>query len=91
MIKLLTDILPYVASAGAGAVSYVVTGKLRQANVKKINVETEAVLQTIYHGIIDELRKEIGDLREQVFMLRETVNSYKNTCDNCPQRMIKKP
>ena len=82
--------MPYIASAGAGAFSYFLTSKMRAANLKKLNVETEAGWQEIYHGIIAELRKEVGDLREQVYMLRETVKSYKNTCDNCPQRLIKK-
>lgn len=83
--------MPYIASAGAGAFSYFLTSKLRTANLKKLNVETEAGWQAIYQGIIADLRNEVGELREQVFMLRETVQSYKNTCDNCPQRMIKKP
>lgn len=90
MIKIITDFMPYIASAGAGAFSYFLTSKLRTANLNKIRVETEAGWQAIYQNIIEDLKKEMGEMKEEIFMLRKIVESYKNTCDNCPQRLIKK-
>lgn len=66
------------------------TAKEREANADLLTANVAKVSQEVYNGIIDNLRKEILELKNDVLMLRKIVESYKNTCDNCPQRMIKK-
>lgn len=67
------------------------TVKEREANADLLTANVAKVSQEVYNGIIDNLRKEILELKNDVLMLRKIVESYKNTCDNCPQRIIKKP
>lgn len=64
--------------------------KEREANADLIASNVAEVSQKVYQGIISDLKKEVEGLRQEVYMLREVVQSYKQTCDNCPQRIIKR-
>lgn len=88
MIPPLSEIFPYIVSAG-GAFAWVAAYNTRKASRRKMELEADAQWQEIYRGIIGDLRLEVGQLKEQIFMLRETVESYKATCDGCPNKKIK--
>lgn len=51
---------------------------------KERNVEMTAALQKMYKSMFEDLEKEMGELKEEVFMLRKTVKAYYNQCKNCP-------
>lgn len=82
---LIIDLTPYLVSAG-GAVAWIATWQQRLANTNKVNVEVSKISQGVYQGIIADLKKEIGEMKQEIFMLREILESYKKECDACPNK-----
>lgn len=78
-------IAPYMVSAG-GAVAYGLAWRLRKANTNKVNVEVSKMSQEIYQGIIADLRNEVENLKQQVYMLTKIVEKNKQDCDACPNK-----
>lgn len=89
MIEFIRQITPYVVSAG-GVVAYGLAWQQRKANTNKVNIEISELSQKIYQGIITDLKKEVAELKEEVFMLRKVVESYKEKCEGCPNNKNKK-
>jgi len=58
--------------------------KLVHANTVSIDANTAAVAQSIYATMAKDLEKEFKELKEEVFMLRQTVKAYHEQCNNCP-------
>jgi hypothetical protein len=88
MYKFWVDIAPYVAglfSAG-GAVSLIFARKERRAAQDIASGNAVDIMQKVYAQFIKDTAVEIGQLKEEVKMLRAVVESYKQTCDNCPNK-----
>lgn len=82
---LIIDLTPYVVSAG-GAVAWIAAWRQRMANTDKVNIEVSQMSQEIYQGIIADLKREMGEMKQEIFMLREILESYKKECDACPNK-----
>lgn len=87
------DIAPLVSAVfgGGGLIALILARKERKATLKEKEANTvllEAnvakISQGVYQGIITDLKNEIQGLRNEVFMLREIVESYKSKCEGCP-------
>lgn len=85
----ISEIFPYLVSAG-GAYAWLTARKLRHAQQRKVDIEVETVWREFYKGLVSDMKAEIGELKQQIFMLRKVVESYKETCDNCPNKKTKK-
>jgi hypothetical protein len=81
----IAEIFPYVVSAG-GAYAWFVANKLRQAGLRKANIEVESSWQMFYKGLVSDMKTEIGEMKQEIFMLRQIVESYKASCDGCPNK-----
>lgn len=63
-----------VAVISGGGIGYVINYK----------TNTLSIIQKIYKEFVVDVEKEMGQLKQEVFMLSEIVRSYKSVCDNCP-------
>lgn len=82
---LIINVASYVFGAG-GVVAWLATWRQRVATTNKVNVEVSELSQKIYQGIIADLKREIGEMKQEIFMLREILESYKKECDACPNK-----
>ncbi len=82
MPEMLTIVFPWVASAGT-VIGWVALQKHRSASYTK-------QVQEIYRQFVEDTVVEIGQLKEEIKMLRQVVESYKKKCDGCPNNKKKK-
>jgi hypothetical protein len=67
---------------GGGVLGHVVTWRERRVNSFK-------TIQAIYQEMIDDLKKEVVGLKDEVHMLKDTVKAYGEQCNNCPNFKFK--
>lgn len=82
---MLIDILPYFVSAG-GAAAWLAAWRLRKSAADLSSATALDMMQKVYQQFILDTAVEIGQMKEEIKMLREVVESYKSTCDNCPNK-----
>lgn len=82
MPDLIISIAPWLVSAGT-AVGWIAMQKQRSASYTK-------QVQEIYQQFVQDTSMEIGQLKEEIKMLRKVVESYKETCDGCPNNKNKR-
>lgn len=87
---MIAEILPYVVSAG-GAYAWLRAANLRKSEALKAEIDADNTWRLFYKELVSDMKTEIGELKQEVFMLREIVESYKATCDGCPNNKRKKP
>ncbi|MGQ2984014.1 hypothetical protein [Flavobacterium sp.] len=81
----IAEIINYLVSAG-GAYAWFAAGRLRKAGIRKAEVDADNAWRQFYKDLVSDMKTEIGQLKHEVFMLRATVEKYRQTCDNCPTR-----
>lgn len=93
----LSEIFPYFVSAGA-AYAWFRESNLRKANEKKAEADVYSTWREINRvtiaeqlELIKDMKQEMVEMREEIFMLRKIVESYKATCDGCPNNKKNKP
>ncbi len=81
----LSEIFPYAVSLG-GAYAWFAANKLRQAGLKKANLEVDSGWRQFYKDLVTDMKAEIGEMKQEIFMLQKVVESYKESCDGCPNK-----
>lgn len=92
----ISEIFPYIVSAG-GAYAWLRASKFRRSNEQKAEADVYSSWREINRTtiaeqleLIKDMKREMGEMRQEIFMLREIVESYKASCDGCPNNKKKK-
>ncbi len=82
------DIIAYLVSAG-GAYAWFSASRLRRAAQKKTELEVDSGWRQFYKDLLSDMKGEIEAMKKEIFMLRQVVEGYKESCDGCPNNIKK--
>lgn len=82
------DLFPLIGAllSGGGILTLAIARKERKAAADLTNANAVEIIQKVYQQFVKDTALEIGQLKEEVRMLREVVQKYKDRCDSCPNK-----
>ncbi|WP_294823613.1 hypothetical protein [uncultured Flavobacterium sp.] len=84
-LPLLSEIVSYLIPAG-GAYAWFAAGRLRKAHIRKADLDADNAWRQFYKDLVSDMKSEISELKQEVLQLKTIVESYKETCNNCPNK-----
>lgn len=88
MLKFLAESGPFVSAlfSAGGVATWVLAWREKKAAANLQSGNALDIMQKVYAQFVSDTALEIGQLKEEVKMLRSIVEEYKKTCDNCPHK-----
>lgn len=77
------NLLPALVGAG-GVLSLIMAKRERKAAANLSNANAVDIMQKVYSQFVKDTAVEINELKEEIKMLRKVVESYRSSCQGCP-------
>lgn len=74
---------------GGGLISIIVARKQARATINLTDGNAVKVMQEVYKEFAKDTAYEIGQMKEEIRMLREILKRHQETCAACPNRPLK--
>lgn len=84
-VTVLPTVIGSIIGTG-GLVSLFMARKERKAAQNLTAGNALDIMQKVYAQFVKDTEFEIGQMKEEIRMLRKVVEKYKETCDNCPNK-----